>query len=56
MPASATSSSHGACWAFPEDRLCGLLITLGVPADRPFTPIQQPDRRPFTDVVHRGHW
>jgi nitroreductase len=41
---------------FPEDRFCALLITLGVPADRPLTPIERPDRRPFADVVHRGHW
>jgi nitroreductase len=41
---------------FPEDRLCALLITLGAPADRPLTPIERPDRRPFTDVVHRSHW
>jgi nitroreductase len=40
----------------PEDRFCALLITLGVPADRPLTPIQRPDRRPFNEVVHRGHW
>jgi nitroreductase len=41
---------------FPEERFCALLITLGVPADRPLTPIERPDRRPFTEVVHRGHW
>jgi nitroreductase len=40
----------------PEGRFCAVLITLGVPADRPLTPIQRPGRRPFTDVVHRGHW
>ena len=40
----------------PEDRFCALVITLGVPADRPLTPIERPDRRPFSDVVHRGHW
>jgi nitroreductase len=40
----------------PEDRFCALLITLGVPADRPRTPIQRPNRRAFEDVVHRGHW
>jgi nitroreductase len=40
----------------PEDRFCALLITLGTPADRPLTPIERPDRRPFTEVVHRGHW
>jgi nitroreductase len=40
----------------PEDRFCALLVALGVPADRPLTPIERPDRRAFTDVVHRGHW
>jgi nitroreductase len=40
----------------PEDRFCALLVTLGVPADRPLTPIGRPNRRPFADVVHRGHW
>jgi nitroreductase len=41
---------------FPEDRFCAWLITLGVPADRPLTPIARPNRRPFEDVVHRGRW
>jgi nitroreductase len=41
---------------FPDDRSCAYLITLGVPADRPLTPIRRPNRRPFTDVVHRGRW
>ena len=41
---------------FPQDRFCALLITLGIPADRPLVPIQRPNRRPFNDVVHRGHW
>jgi nitroreductase len=41
---------------FPEDRFCALLVTLGVPADRPLRPIRRPNRRPFEDVVHRGHW
>jgi nitroreductase len=41
---------------FPEDRFCPLLITLGVPTDRPLAPIQRPNRRPFDDVVHRGRW
>jgi nitroreductase len=40
----------------PEDRFCALLVSLGFPADRPLTPIERPDRRPFTDVVHRGRW
>jgi nitroreductase len=41
---------------FPEDRFCAWLITLGVPADRPLTPIERPNRHRFEDVVHRGHW
>jgi hypothetical protein len=40
----------------PEDRFCAVLVSLGVPADRPLTPIQWPARRPFDEVVHRGHW
>jgi nitroreductase len=40
----------------PEDRFCALLIALGVPADRPLTPIQRPNRRPLNDIVHRGRW
>jgi nitroreductase len=41
---------------FPDDRFCAYLITLGVPADRPLTPVQRPNRRPFENVVHRGRW
>ena len=41
---------------FPDDRFCAVLITLGTPADRPLTPIQRPDRRPFNDVVHHDYW
>jgi nitroreductase len=41
---------------FPEGRFCAALISLGVPADRPLRPIRRPNRRPFDDVVHRGHW
>ena len=33
-----------------------LLISLGYPAGRPLTPIRDPDRRPFSEVVHRGRW
>jgi nitroreductase len=40
----------------PADRDWALLISLGYPADRPLVPIRNPDRRPFDDVVHRGHW
>jgi nitroreductase len=41
---------------FPPDRFCAYLVPLGYPADRPLGPIEQPDRRPFEDVVHRGLW
>lgn len=40
----------------PDDRVLAWLIALGYPADRPLTPIAEPDRRPFDDVVHRGGW
>jgi nitroreductase len=41
---------------FPEDRYAAYLIDLGYPADRPLKPIRKPDRRPFTEVVHRDRW
>lgn len=41
---------------FPDDRYCAWLIALGYPADGPLTPVSEPDRRPFDDVVHRGGW
>lgn len=41
---------------FPEDRFCAWLIALGYPADRPLTPIERLNRRPFEDVVHRDRW
>jgi nitroreductase len=41
---------------FPEDRYAAYLIDVGYPADRPLRPIQKPNRRPFTEVVHRDGW
>ena len=41
---------------FPADRFCAYLIALGYPAGRPLTPIQNPRRRTFDEVVHRGRW
>lgn len=41
---------------FPDDRRLAWLIAFGYPADRPLRPIDQPDRRPFEDVVHHAHW
>jgi len=40
----------------PDDTTCHLLISLGYPAGRPLSPIQTPDRRALTDVVHRDRW
>ena len=40
----------------PGDRTCSFLISLGYPAGRPLTPIRNPDRRPFDEVVHRDSW
>jgi nitroreductase len=40
----------------PDDHLVAFLLGLGYPADRPLTPIRKPNRRPFDEVVHRGHW
>jgi nitroreductase len=40
----------------PAGKSCAFLISLGYPADRPLTPIKNPDRRAFEDVVHRGRW
>jgi nitroreductase len=41
---------------FPEDRYAAYLIDLGYPAVRELTPIRNPDRKPFDEVVHRGRW
>jgi nitroreductase len=41
---------------FPDDRFAQSLIAMGYPADRPLSPIQRPNRRPFEDVVHWGRW
>ena len=41
---------------FPADKYLAYLIGLGYPADRPLKPIKRPKRRPFEEVVHRGHW
>lgn len=40
----------------PDDRRCWWLIGLGYPADRPLSPIRQPDRRPLDDLVHDETW
>jgi nitroreductase len=41
---------------FPEGHMCGWLIGMGYPADRPLRPIGKPGRRDFDDVVHWETW
>ena len=41
---------------FPDDRFCSNLISVGVPADGPLTPITTMNRRPFDEVVPHGRW
>ena len=41
---------------FPPDRFCAYLIALGHPAERPLAPLTKINRKPFDEVVHRGHW
>ena len=40
----------------PDDHLVAFLLGIGYPADRALRPIRKPNRRPFSDVVHHGHW
>jgi nitroreductase len=40
----------------PRDHYCAYLLALGFPADRPLAPLRHLNRRPFDEVVHRGHW
>ncbi len=40
----------------PEDREVVLIASFGYPSGRPLTPVEEPKRRPFGDVVHRGRW
>jgi nitroreductase len=69
MTLAATDLGVGSCHAgvenvalarellgFPEDRDWAFLLSLGYPADRPLKPVRNPDRRPFSDVVHYGRW
>jgi nitroreductase len=46
----------GRLLGLPPGKSCEFLVSLGYPADRPLAPIKNPDRRPFSEVVHRGHW
>ena len=41
---------------FPPTASLAYLPGVGYPADRPLRPITRPNRRPFDQVVHHGHW
>ena len=40
----------------PSDRRAEYLLDFGRPGDRPLAPLHRPNRRPFDEVVHAGHW
>jgi nitroreductase len=40
----------------PGGHIVAYLMGIGYPADRPLRPIKKPNRRPFDEVVHQGHW
>lgn len=40
----------------PEGYFVAYLLGIGYPADRALKPIRKPNRRPFDEVVHHGHW
>ena len=40
----------------PDEHRLTWLMGLGYPADRPIKPIENPDRRPYDDVVHLERW
>jgi nitroreductase len=40
----------------PDDHIVSYLLGIGYPDDRPLVPIRKPNRRPFSEVVRRGHW
>ncbi|WP_216896772.1 nitroreductase family protein [Nocardia alni] len=40
----------------PDDHRVCYLLGVGYPAGRKLQPIRKPDRRPFTEVLHRGRW
>ncbi|HWD70056.1 MAG TPA: nitroreductase family protein [Solirubrobacteraceae bacterium] len=40
----------------PRTKVLKYVLDFGYPADRPLTSIKKPNRRPFDEVVHRGHF
>ena len=60
MLVAAADLGIGSCHAgvadLPLARHWAFLISLGYPADRPLVPVRNPNRRPFSEVVHRSRW
>ena len=42
--------------AHPAQMFCAWLMAFGYPADRPLTPVRNPNRRDYEDVVHIDRW
>ena len=40
----------------PQTKILKYVIDFGYPGERPLKPIKKPNRRPFDEVVHRGHF
>jgi nitroreductase len=40
----------------PAGYVVSFMLGIGYPADRPLRPIEKLNRRPFGEVVRRGHW
>jgi nitroreductase len=40
----------------PAGHDVAFLLGIGYPADRPLHPLAKPDRRPVSEVIHRGRW
>ena len=40
----------------PDEKILRYVLDFGYPADRPLKPMQNPNRRPFEQVVHRGRF
>jgi nitroreductase len=40
----------------PDDHLVSYMLGVGYPDDRPLAPIENLNRRPFSEVVHRERW
>jgi nitroreductase len=54
--AAADQERARAVLGLPEGRFLAYVLSVGYPAERPFVVIDRLNRRPFDEVVHRGHW